>query len=106
MATYVLMTKLGHTSLQDPRGRRKVGSEWKHMVEKLCPNVHWVGHYALLGRYDFMTIFEAPDDETAMKVSLLSREHGAVSAESWPATPYESFLKIADEVEKEKARSM
>jgi hypothetical protein len=35
-----------------------------------------------------------------MRVSLLSRELGAASAESWPAVAYEQFLPIAEQVEK------
>ena len=100
MPTYVLMTKLSTKVEADPRGRKAVGKEWKKMVDRTCPEVHWVAHYALLGRYDFMDIYEAPDDAAAHKVSLLSLTHGAVSAESWPALPYEKFLAIADSVER------
>ncbi len=96
MATFVLMTKLTPAALYD---RRKTGHDWKKRVETLCPGIRWVAHYALLGPYDFMDIYDAPDQETAFRVSLLSREHGALSAESWPATSYETFLPIAEAVE-------
>jgi uncharacterized protein with GYD domain len=42
-----------------------------------------------------MDIFEAPDAETAAKVSLISQSLGAVKAESWTAIPYSEFLDIA-----------
>ena len=100
MPTYILMTRLGADALRDPRGRKTVGAEWKLRVEKLCPEVKWIAHYALLGRYDFMDIYEAPSDEVAHKVSLLSRETGALTAESWPAVPYEHFLGLAKEIER------
>lgn len=100
MPTYVLMTKLGPTALKDTRGRRKTGQDWKAKVEKLVPGIKWMAHYALLGPYDFMDLYEAPDDASAMRVSLLSRELGAASAESWPAMPYEAFLPLAEQVEK------
>ncbi len=100
MPTYVLMTKLAPEVLSDPRGRKVVGHEWKKLVDKVCPEVKWIAHYALLGRYDFMDIYEAPDDAVAHKVSLLSRERGATSAESWPALAYDRFLEIATTVEK------
>jgi uncharacterized protein with GYD domain len=100
MPTYVLMTKLSPTALKDPRGRRKAGQEWKAKVEKLVPNIRWTAHYALLGPYDFMDVYEAPDEGAAMRVSLLSRELGAAQAESWPAMAYESFLPLAEQVEK------
>jgi uncharacterized protein with GYD domain len=100
MPTYVLMTKLSPTALKDPRGRRKAGQEWKARVEKLVPGIRWMAHYALLGPYDFMDVYEAPDEAAAMRVSLLSRELGAAAAESWPAMPYENFLPLAEQVEK------
>lgn len=67
-------------------------------MEEKCPEVKWVGHYALLGPYDFMDIFEAPDGETAAKVSLISLSRGAVKAESWTAIPYARFLELAKEI--------
>ena len=100
MATFVLMTKLSHSTLSDPRGRKRTGAEWKRKVEKACPDVKWLAHYALLGPYDFMDIYEAPDQETAFRVSLMSREEGALSAESWPAMSYEQFLGNAATVER------
>lgn len=99
MATYVLMTKLTSHELQN---RRETGHKWKKKVEKLCPGITWIAHYALLGPYDFMDLYDAPDDETAFRVSLMSREHGASSAESWPAMAYDEFLPLADLVERGK----
>ena len=99
MPTFVLMTKLGPEVITDPRGRKAVGKEWKKRVAALCPEVKWVAHYALLGQYDFMDIYEAPDDTVAHRVSLLSRSCGALSAESWTAMPYDKFLALSEEVE-------
>jgi len=99
MALYILMTRLTVDCLADPRGRKAAGREWLKLVEQVCPEVNFLAHYALLGQYDFMDIYEAPDDETAAKVSLISRSTGAVTAESWPAFPYQRFLKLSKEVE-------
>lgn len=99
MPTYVLMTKLTPAALQGAAGRRAAGHDWKAKVDAACPGIRWIAHFALLGPYDFMDVYEAPDTETAFRVSLLSREHGALSAESWPAVPYPDFLGIADTVE-------
>jgi uncharacterized protein with GYD domain len=46
-----------------------------------------------------MDIYEAPDVETAHKVSLISRSEGAVSAESWQALAYERFLELLGQVQ-------
>lgn len=98
MPYFVLMTKLSPGALRDAEGRKIMGKEWIHRVKATCPKVRWVAHYAILGPYDFMDIYEAPDVETAHKVSLISRAEGALSAESWQALPYEDFLKVLGEV--------
>jgi uncharacterized protein with GYD domain len=100
MQTYVLMTTLAPGGLRDADARRGKGKEWLARVHKACPEVKWIAHYALLGRYDFMDIYEAPDDTTAHKVSLVSRSEGAATAESWPAMAWEQHLKLLEDVEK------
>ena len=93
MSVFVLMTKLGPEAVRDAHGRRAMGREWLHKVRVVCPEVQWLAHYALLGPYDFMDIYEAPDVETAQRVSIVSRSEGALTAESWPAVEYEKFLE-------------
>ncbi len=98
MSTFVLMTKLTQEVLNDPRGRNAVGKQWLRKVSRHCPSVKWLAHYAILGPYDFMDIYEAPDVETAHKVSLISRMEGALAAESWEAIAYDRFLELVHEV--------
>ena len=99
MPTFVLMTKLSPQTMGDPRGLKALGKDWIQHVSKHCPQVRWLHHYALLGQYDFMDIYEAPDFETAHKVSHISRREGAVAAESWQAVSYERYLQLVEDVE-------
>ena len=99
MPTFVLMTRLAPDAMHDARGRRTMGKHWMKKVTAACPDVKWISHYALLGPYDFMDIYEAPDVETAHRVSILSRAEGALAAESWQAMEYDGFLKLLDEVQ-------
>jgi uncharacterized protein with GYD domain len=97
MPTFILMTKLAPESMHSAEGRKAIGKEWLKQVRAACPGVTWVAHYAILGPYDFMDIYQAPDVETAHRVSLISRSQGAVSAESWLALPYEDHLRLLRE---------
>jgi len=99
MPIFVLMTRLAPESVQDAGGRRAMGKEWIKKVHSACPDVKFLAHYALLGPYDFMDIYEAPNVETAHRVSLISRSAGALPAESWPALPYEGFLELLAKVQ-------
>ncbi len=99
MPIFVLMTRLSPEAVHSAGARRAMGKEWLKKVAKSCPKVKFLAHYAILGPYDFMDLYEAPDVETAHRVSLISRAEGAVSAESWQALPYDRFLKLLEEVE-------
>lgn len=99
MPKFVLMTKLSPESVRDAKVRRAMGRAWLAKVAAACPEVKWVAHYAILGPYDFMDIYDAPNVEAAHKVSLISRAEGAVTAESWQALPYDEFLSLLDLVE-------
>lgn len=95
MATYILLTKLSSESLGDPHKRETIGRRWFKTIKEKCPEVKWVDHYALLGPFDFMDIYEAPNEEVAARVSMITMSKGAVKAETWAALPYKRFLKIA-----------
>lgn len=98
MRTFMLMTKLAPEVSKQVRNRSKIGRAWLEHVRKKCPEVKFKAHYALLGPYDFVDIYEAPDEESAAKVSMISLANGAVQAESWTAIPYKRFLKLTEEV--------
>ena len=98
MNTYILMTKLSSEVSRQMRDRAKIGRAWLEQVREKCPNVKFIAHYALSGPYDFLDIYEAPDEETAAKVSMISLANGALQAESWTAIPYKKFLELADEI--------
>jgi uncharacterized protein with GYD domain len=96
--TFILMTKLTPEVTREVRHRERIGKKWMKTVGEKCSDVKWIAHYALLGRYDFMDIFEAPSVEVAAKVSMITLASGALEAESWPAIPYGRFLELAEEL--------
>jgi len=98
MQTFVLMTKLAPEMSKQVKDQEKLGRAWLDQVKEKCPEVKFVSHYALLGPYDFLDIYEAPDEETAAKVSLISLQSGAFLAESWVAIPYKRFIELAEEI--------
>ena len=98
MATWVLMTKLSANLKSRVEERESLGRAWIDRVHEKCPEVKFVAHYALFGPYDFMDIYEAPNEEVAAKVSMISLANGALSAESWVAMPYKRILELAREI--------
>jgi uncharacterized protein with GYD domain len=94
MATYILVTKLSPELTKNVKKRAEIGRQWLDKVKKNCPEVKFHAHYALLGPYDFLDVYEAPNAESAAKVSMISLSGGAVAAESWTAIPYKKFIEL------------
>jgi uncharacterized protein with GYD domain len=80
------------------KDRASIGRNWLEQVKSKCPEVKFLAHYALLGQYDFMDIYEAPDEKTAAKVSIIGQANGAFSAESMSAIPYKEYLELVKEI--------
>ena len=98
MKTYILLTKLSPDLAKQIKDRAEIGRTWLEHVREKCPEVKFLAHYALLGEFDFLDIYEAPDEETAAKVSLISQANGASQAQSHPAIPYKKFLELTREI--------
>ena len=98
MPTFVLMTKLSPELAGGFKNREEVGKRWKAAIAEKCPGIKWISHYFLLGPYDFMDIYEAPDEESAAKVSMITQTLGALKAESWTAIPYHRVLDLSKEL--------
>ena len=98
MQTFMLMTKLSPDVTAQMKDRASIGRAWLDKVKAKCPGVKFLAHYGLLGPYDFVDIYEAPDADTAAKVSMISLANGALQAESWVAIPYKRVLELADEI--------
>jgi len=80
------------------KDRSKLGRAWLEHLREKCPEVKFIAHYALLGPYDFLDIYKAPDAETAAEVSMISLANGAFQTESWTAIPYTRFVELSEEI--------
>jgi uncharacterized protein with GYD domain len=98
MKTFILLTKLAPEISKQMKDRARLGRNWLEQVKQKCPEVKFIEHYALLGPFDFLDIYEAPDEETAAKVSMISLSNGAFEAQSLIAIPYKKFLDLVDKI--------
>ena len=91
MATYIMLTRLtsdGVKTLKDNPGRvHEVNKE----VEQL--GVQVINQWATLGEYDFVTVVEAPDEQTMAKLSIEMGSRGSVMNETLTAIDAEAFTK-------------
>ncbi|TMA50361.1 MAG: GYD domain-containing protein [Deltaproteobacteria bacterium] len=90
MATYVLLSSLtdegAATITKKPTRIRDVNKE----IEKLGVKVQ--SQYALLGPYDFLSVVEAPDNETIARVSAELASRGSIKIVTLAAIPIDKFI--------------
>jgi uncharacterized protein with GYD domain len=90
MPTYIMLSTLTPEGVQtvknNPARIREVNKE----VEQLGAKV--LEQWAVLGRFDFINVIEAPDEQTMARVSLELGSRGTARYESLPALPVEDFI--------------
>ena len=94
MATYVMLTRLSPDAISEPDSIDELGQKVIDKLNDVCPEANWIASYAVLGPYDYLDLFEAPDNETATKVAVIVRTFGHATTEIWPVTPWERFLQV------------
>jgi uncharacterized protein with GYD domain len=94
MPIFIMLTRIAADTLQSPGSFEERERAVMDRVRADCPKVEWIGSYAVLGPYDYVDIFTAPDIETATKVSVLVRSLGLAHTELWPAVEWDRFKEI------------
>jgi uncharacterized protein with GYD domain len=90
MATYIMLSTLTPEGVQtiknNPQRIREVNKE----IEQLGATVK--AQWATLGRFDFINVVEAPDEQTMARVSLELGSRGTVRYETLSAIPVDDFI--------------
>jgi uncharacterized protein with GYD domain len=90
MSLYVVLSRLtdeGRKTLKEKPSRLKeVNTEIGAMGAKV------LHQYALLGKYDFLNVLEAPDNKTIAKVMVELGSRGTLETMTLSALPIDEFL--------------
>ena len=90
MPTYVMLSTLTPEGVQtlksNPQRLREVNKE----IEQLGVTV--TAQWAVLGRYDFVNVVEAPDEQTVARVSMELGSRGTSHYETLTAIPIDDFI--------------
>jgi uncharacterized protein with GYD domain len=85
MPTFVMLTNLTSEGVQTLKNNPSRVQEVNKEVEQLGATV--LNQWATLGQYDFVTIVEAPDEQTMAKVSVELGSRGTMSSQTLAAIP-------------------
>jgi uncharacterized protein with GYD domain len=91
LPTYIMLTSFtadGVKTIKNNPGRvQEVNREMEQLGVKV------VNQWATLGQYDFVSVVEAPDEQTMAKVSVELGSRGTTSNQTLTAIPAEDFTK-------------
>jgi len=89
--TFIMLSTLtddgAETVKENPDRIREVRQELERQF-----GIKVVAQYAVLGPYDFVNIIEAPDIETAARVSAEMAARGSVKIQTLAAIPVDDFI--------------
>ena len=91
MPTYILLSNLTDEGAKKLKAQPKRLQEVNKELEKYGAKV--TAQYAVLGPYDFVSIIEAPDNETMAKVSVELGARGTIRLLTLPAMPVANFVR-------------
>lgn len=94
MMTFVMLTRLSPHALKSPQSLEEIEGRVMERIRSECPKVEWVINLAVLGPYDYVDVFRAPDVETAFKVATLIRTFGHAHTEIWTGSEWPRFKDI------------
>ncbi len=96
MPLYCALGRATPVGAADLRGTAERFEQNKRALEVHGAKI--IASYACLGEYDFLTIFEAPDNETAMRLSAVTASRGTSQYVTMPIVPIEEFFSIVSDI--------
>jgi uncharacterized protein with GYD domain len=91
MPRYIMLSTLGPEGAarlhEHPERLREVNRDVESM------GVRIVDQYALLGRYDFLNVIEAPDEKTVARLAMTLAARGTLKTLTMPAIPVDEFIE-------------
>ncbi len=90
MPVYIMLANLTPEGVQTVKNNPQRILEVNSEVQQLGATVR--AQWATLGRFDFVNIVEAPDEQTMARVSMELGSRGTVRYETLAAIPVDDFI--------------
>ncbi len=91
MPVYIMLSTLTNEGRKTIKNNPERIKEVDKEIEKMGAKV--IAQYAILGMYDFLSILEAPDNDTIAKVSTELGARGTIQLMTLSAIPVYEFVE-------------
>jgi uncharacterized protein with GYD domain len=90
--TYISLLNYTDQGIRDLKGSPERQQQAEQQLQQL--GGRFIGHYLTMGTYDYVLVWEAPDDETAARFMLMVGSAGNVRTTTLKAFPQDQFRGI------------
>jgi hypothetical protein len=98
MPTFAMLTRMTPGALQSPHSLEELEKKVMEHVRRACPNLEWIGSYAVFGPCDYLDIFRVPKMDDASRISALVRSYGHAHTEVWALTEWPHFKEAIRDI--------
>ena len=96
MATFIMLSRFSLRNVGEVKSLAAIDEVLDEQIRERFPEVKRIASYALLGEYDFLNIFEAPDAMIAAKIALILQSLGMGATQTLTGIPFQEFRDLAE----------
>jgi uncharacterized protein with GYD domain len=96
MAVFIRLLSFTSEGSKDIKSFSKRREEFLSNIEKL--NIKLIGEYVTTGSYDIVTILDAPDLNSILRLSAITAQNGKTTVETLSAVTADEFEKITQSI--------
>ena len=93
MPTYVSLVRMTEGGLKSIANFGEMWEEGSKRAKGM--GINHIGAYGVLGPYDMMFIYEAPNEKAAASLPLSFAPQGTGQVTTWTLIPIEEFVKLS-----------
>jgi len=93
MPTWIALVEVTDAQFQNIQELTSIWGDIRLEVEELNSEAEIINTYALLGQYDFLLVFKAPDRDSVFEISLAVERQG-LDMTTMEGVPIEHFASL------------
>jgi uncharacterized protein with GYD domain len=96
MPTWIALVEVTNTEFQNLQELTSIWGDIRLEAEEVSSEIELTDTYALLGRYDFLLVVEAPNRDSVFELSLTAERQG-LDMTTMEGVPIEHFAELVEQ---------